>query len=245
MVMKTESELAFYEAVISGNAAGVEASLAAHPELIRWQDKDIVNKLDTTALHLNTRYLARGNREQAYAVFNILLRAGADVNIGDRTNWTPLMHAAINGEGGMLKGLLDAGANPFLTNDDGYNALMYAAQKGSIECVHMLLAQGVPVDARDNEGQTAMFKTRHAGDAAPAIIRFLIEWGADVDAKDSAGKTVVEVTVHERQFDTARLYSEIAIDVMRCQYRDKMVLKDGIPNALPVRRPLRLKNSPV
>ena len=242
MAMKSKPELAFYEAVIAGDAEGVAACLAANPELITWQDVDMLGVPDETALHLNTRYLARGDREKAYAVFDVLMEARPDVNARQRSGWTPLMHAAGNSDLRMMARLLSAGADPYLVNNDGGNALMCAAQKGSIECVHLLLSRGVPVDARDNGGQTALFKARYAGDAAPDMIRYLIEQGANPNIFDNAGRSPAQAAFDQKYEDIAESYSKIWAKVTVAKKRDAAVLNNGLPHPLTVGKPLRLKS---
>ena len=60
--------------------------------------------------------------------------------------------------------------------------LVRAAQDGDMAALRRLLDAGVPVDARDARGRTALLAATHANriDAA----RLLIERGADVNAKD-------------------------------------------------------------
>src|SRR6185436_3875298 len=54
--------------------------------------------------------------------------AGSTLNFGEGT--TPLMRAARTGDVGVMKALVDGGANPFLTLTDGTNALLLAAGQG-------------------------------------------------------------------------------------------------------------------
>jgi ankyrin repeat protein len=60
--------------------------------------------------------------------------------------------------------------------------LVRAAEDGDLSALRRLLEAGVPVDARDTRGRTALLAATHANriDAA----RLLIERGADVNAKD-------------------------------------------------------------
>ncbi|XP_035219251.1 KN motif and ankyrin repeat domain-containing protein 2-like isoform X1 [Stegodyphus dumicola] len=63
-----------------------------------------------------------------------------DVNASSPfNNQTPLMHAASWGSHGMVRLLLDAGADPNFQDKDGSTALMYAAAHGHIVCARMLL----------------------------------------------------------------------------------------------------------
>jgi hypothetical protein len=241
MAAKSKTELAFCDAVISGDAAGVAKLLDTHPELIHWHGLDDFGVPDETGLLLNTRYLARGDRDKAYEVFDILMQARPDVNARDRGGFTPLMMSCMNGETKMAAALLGAGADPHLTNNDGGTALMYAAQKGSIDCAHLLLSRGASLEARDKDGQTALFKTRYAGSAAPAIIRYLIGQGASAFIFDNAGKCPAQVAFDQKYKDIAECYSKIAVQVAAGKKRDAAVLEKGIPHPLTVGKPLRFK----
>ncbi|XP_035219252.1 KN motif and ankyrin repeat domain-containing protein 4-like isoform X2 [Stegodyphus dumicola] len=71
-----------------------------------------------------------------------LLRSGHATNLLNKlnkNNQTPLMHAASWGSHGMVRLLLDAGADPNFQDKDGSTALMYAAAHGHIVCARMLL----------------------------------------------------------------------------------------------------------
>ena len=48
--------------------------------------------------------------EQNYAIIELLVEAGADLDVTDRYDYTPLMSAAINGDERVLRLLLDHGA---------------------------------------------------------------------------------------------------------------------------------------
>ena len=60
--------------------------------------------------------------------------------------------------------------------------LVRAAADGDMAALRRLLDAGVPVDARDGRGRTALLVATHADQVAAA--RLLIERGADVNAKD-------------------------------------------------------------
>ena len=59
-----------------------------------------------------------------------LLRAGADPNARQQSGYTPLMSAAANGDGPLLRALLAAGADPTTTNDAGTSAADVAREHG-------------------------------------------------------------------------------------------------------------------
>ncbi len=243
MALKTDEELAFYHAVVGGDAAQAEALLETHPELIGWQDCDLLDKPDTTALHLNTRHMAGGQCEKARAVFDVLMRFGADVNIRERSGWTPLLFACLNGELGMAKELLRRGADPFAVTGEGCNALMCAAWKGHIDCVRLMLDLGLPINAQDKQGRTALF---HAGlydvtrtaDVSRVMIRYLIEQGADHLIKNGEGKTAADGTYPP---ELREYYAKAAEDVETCKIREAALRKNGLPDKLAVYKPLTFR----
>ena len=62
-----------------------------------------------------------------------LLRTNADVNMHEPNGLTPLMVAAQRGHMHIVKLLLDAGANPRLTDNRGYTAQAHALWYGHPE----------------------------------------------------------------------------------------------------------------
>ena len=63
--------------------------------------------------------------------------------------------------------------------------LISAAEMGEIDKVKEFLDQGVPVEARNQDGWTALMKASYEGHEN--IVRELIVRGADVDAQENAG----------------------------------------------------------
>ena len=59
-----------------------------------------------------------------------LIRAGADVNVGDKYGQTALRRAVFGGHMEIVKLLLDAGADVHAANKDGWSALTVAAHMG-------------------------------------------------------------------------------------------------------------------
>jgi ankyrin repeat protein len=68
-----------------------------------------------------------------------------------------LLIAATNGDTEIVRILLDGGAGPNETNEDGVTPLMGAAMKGHKELVEMLLAGGADPRQRARDGDTAHY----------------------------------------------------------------------------------------
>ena len=66
-------------------------------------------------------------------------------------------------------------------------ALMIAAQKGSVDAVKELLSQGAKVNAQNNNGCTALHWAARNGHTE--VVLALLEAGADASLKDKNGET--------------------------------------------------------
>jgi ankyrin repeat protein len=111
-----------------------------------------------------------------------LLSAGAAVNVANDLAITPLHLAAANGNGAIVKALLDKGANADATSETGVTPLMEAARSGNVASVHALLARGANVNASERDRhQTALMwavARRHA-----TVVKLLLQHRADVHAR--------------------------------------------------------------
>jgi ankyrin repeat protein len=75
------------------------------------------------------------------------------------------------------------------TGTSGSEALLEAADDGELETVNRLLAEGAPVDGRDDEGRTPLMLALDEGETE--VARALIAAGANVTAVDGEGWTTL------------------------------------------------------
>ncbi len=142
-------ELNFWEAVVLGDQARVQAFIDQDPELVSAYSPD-----GFTALHLAVFF---GQPETA----RLLLQAGANV-LARTTNALdnhPL-HAAVAGSNvetrlASAELLLNAGAAVNGRQSGGFTALMAAAQNADTDLLRLLLAHGADPSIRDDQGRTA------------------------------------------------------------------------------------------
>jgi len=81
-------------------------------------------------------YAATGPHEECVS---LLVEHKADVNLADGVeNWTPLMFAAAEGQTGVVRILLAAGADASAKDVDGEDAEMFARSKGHADLAKMI-----------------------------------------------------------------------------------------------------------
>ncbi|MEG4169611.1 MULTISPECIES: ankyrin repeat domain-containing protein [unclassified Microcoleus] len=80
------------------------------------------------------------------AIIELLLAAGADVNVRTKKGWTALANAAVSGSIRAVKLLLEAGADINAKDIGGYTALSRAKQEKNQEIIQLLLECGAKED---------------------------------------------------------------------------------------------------
>lgn len=83
--------------------------------------------------------------------------------------------------------LLQQGANPNISDNQGRTPLIVAAQVGFIEGVSALVAGGAQIDVANRTGETPLIAAVHVGNLE--LIEVLVEAGADPDRPDNTGRS--------------------------------------------------------
>jgi ankyrin repeat protein len=109
----------------------------------------------------------------------ILLRAGAEVNVKDQDGLTGLYWAARFGFPGVIETLLDARAEVDVKDKDGLTGLYWAALFGFAEIVENLLSAGAEVNIRDKEGLAALDRAQRHGYGE--VVKKFSDSGAEVN----------------------------------------------------------------
>jgi ankyrin repeat protein len=134
-------------------------------------DSEVIDLLLRNGINVNAKDAGGRTELKKACIYNnktglvkLLLDRGADIEIGDEENTTPLIQAAYNGCDETITLLLDRGANVNATETvtrknsvKGRTALMAAALRGQVGSVYLLLAgKGIRINAKDDEGKTAL-----------------------------------------------------------------------------------------
>ena len=157
-------------------------------------------------------------KEGNEASIRALVAAGADVNLGERSNSNfPLRAACAHNRPDIVRLLLELGANVNATSSEGITALHWVCHTGNLPVAHILLDHGADPNAGNRQASTplhylctntgAQERTRVKEDRiglATLLIgkgakvnardmggeaRLLLETGADVNARDNTGRS--------------------------------------------------------
>jgi ankyrin repeat protein len=117
-------------------------------------------------------------------IVELLLSAGANVDVTTDLGVTPLWLAAENGNTELVEKLLAAGANANVALRSGETVLMTATAAGNAEVISLLLAAGAEPNHTVVRGQTALMWA--AGRGYGDVVASLIDYGADVHARSES-----------------------------------------------------------
>jgi ankyrin repeat protein len=169
---------------------------------------DLVKFLLDRKANVNARLTDRVRAPKYDTAGNPNLTAGA----------TPFLKAASTSDVTLMRMLLDAGADPFVRNNQRSPALMITAgliwrrigslgsEADAIEALKILLDLGLDINAFNDLGQTALHGVMMRGygpergdeegvSTVPSlnVVKFLVERGARLDARDKAGRTPLDL----------------------------------------------------
>ena len=137
----------------------------------------------------------------------MLIERGADINLANIAQVTPLMTAAFYGRPEMARILIDKHADINALDQVQKTAMVYAAGTGQAEIVSMLLktgpASGITVNTRYPNGLTALMWAGGAGHLA--TVQALLAQGADPTLVDNRGKTVIQMAAENSHLDVVKL----------------------------------------
>jgi len=134
-----------FDSAAVGRTRGLEELLEGEPALATAWSAD-----GFTALHLAAFF---GEEDAA----KILIGRGGEVNLVARNasiHVTPLHSAAAGGHAGIVKLLLEHGADPNAAQDGGFTPLHSAAQNDDRDSVEALLEAGADPSRANDEGKT-------------------------------------------------------------------------------------------
>ncbi|XP_078578722.1 uncharacterized protein LOC144863426 [Branchiostoma floridae x Branchiostoma japonicum] len=149
---------------------------------------DDLNEDGLSSLHV----LCIMGHQQATKQIDLLIRAGADINLADKRSYTPLHYAITNGHTAITKHLLTNQADHRLATKEGLTALHLVAEKrhsSDLKMLNILLpyVASSDINRQDKEGDTPLHEACQTGNVP--IVEALVTVGADVTITDAMGRT--------------------------------------------------------
>lgn len=115
-----------------------------------------------------------------------------------------LSHACMGGKDQCIQTLLDAGFDPNEASQDGTTPLILSAgawSAGALPCVQLLLGRGAWIDARDDQGTSALMAASEQCNLS--IVLFLAQAGADLDLINNGGHSAADLLDQDVEPDMA------------------------------------------
>ncbi len=180
-------------AVIRNGDIDTARTLIKNGASVQSLDKDGISPLVSAVV-------VSGTKPGATEIIDLLLNSGA--NIEQRSPVAPLDAAARFGSLGIVKFLLDKGANANAGANDGRTPLYQALRHWRTEVANMLIQRGADVNAKTEEGWTPLHLAAING--MESTVRLLLANGAAVNARDNQGATPLAWAIGKGPKDIGR-----------------------------------------
>jgi len=125
-------------------------------------------------------------------IVDLLIAAGADVNMKDDTLQSAYLISTSDGFIELLRKTLKAGADVCSTDSYNGTGLIRAADRGHVEIIKELLKTDIRINHINKTGWTALHEAIILGDGGERhteVVRLLAGAGADVNLPDKEGTT--------------------------------------------------------
>ncbi|WP_372369366.1 ankyrin repeat domain-containing protein [Candidatus Uabimicrobium sp. HlEnr_7] len=143
-------------------------------------------------------------------LLKLLVENGAELNVYNRTGYTPLMQSLYYEYNDAAKYLIEKSTDVNGGNSKNQTTpLIYAIE--NLEFMKLLLEKGANVKAKDKYGNTALLKACSMKNID--IVKLLLEKGADINQQDSYGNTTLMNAMKRRRVEIAKLLIEKDVDV--------------------------------
>ena len=113
---------------------------------------------------------------------------------------SPLMLASLKGLLPVVVKLIERGAD---VNKPGWAPLHYAATKGHLDVMNVLLENHAYIDAASPNGTTPLMMAAMYG--TPSAVKLLLEAGADPALKNVQGLTAIDFAQRDKRLDSAEI----------------------------------------
>jgi uncharacterized protein len=203
----------------------------ANFDLVSWLiDKGIW--LDTQNNNGNTAlYLAIDNRwleEERHRVIHLLLDAGADPDLQDKYQTSPIALATMKNDVETIHALATAGANLNAQwGKEGYTLLYYALISRHNEVIPPLLEVGASATALTKYGDSALHFAIERD--MTAMVALLLSGRSNLNVRNRTGLTPLAMAVKSNKMAYTKMLLEAGADPNVRTSKDKSLLDPGYP----------------
>ena len=207
------------EAGANTNIANKDGSTSLHAAVYGNCNKKILRTLIDHGAYVDakneknlTSLLLACSRRNIGAI-NVLLKAGADVNIVGVVGDTCL-HRAISADCNkeVLQAIINHGANVDATNKWNESSLLLACDEGNIDAINVLFSAGADVNIVDAVGETCLHKAISA-DCSRKVLQTIINHGAKVDATNKLNESSLLLACGKGNIDAINVLFNARADV--------------------------------
>ena len=208
-VVRGYVEASGYRTYLQDDSALNSAVFYDHPEILRilleaGTDPNIHGE------HVPALHVAAANDNIEAAV--ILISHGAAIDLRDAVNNdTALIYGIRDDKFRVAEYLLEAGADPNLTDRHGFTPLHIAVARNDTNLTRSLLDHGAAINVRTpSDGRTPLMIAVTAG--FEKMVEILLSGGADPSIVDSAGKSPFERAVECHRSGVAETLKEVSVN---------------------------------
>jgi hypothetical protein len=141
-----------------------------------------------------------------------LVACGADVSVGTRAGWSPLMSAALHGYSELVELFIQRGADVNATTVGGQNAILAAAVNGHDTCVRLLAEHGADLNAAaDRLGYSPLMLA--IAECSIETIKLLIALGSGVNTLSTDRMTPLRCARQQGRNDIAEILEDAGATV--------------------------------
>lgn len=174
---------------------------------VKQDDDKVVSALLHRGFDVNTpdpkgeTGLLLASREPALKVMQVLLGwPGVKAEVRSAQDESPLMLASLKGLKSVCERLIALGAD---VNKPGWTPLHYAATRGHLDIMQLLLDEHAYIDAESPNRTTPLMMAAHYG--TPSAVKLLLEAGADPLLKNDLGLTAIDFAHRASRKESAEI----------------------------------------
>ncbi|XP_010250790.1 PREDICTED: ankyrin-3 isoform X2 [Nelumbo nucifera] len=143
-------------------------------------------------------------REGHVEAFRVLVYAGADVKLENKSGDTALVLSELNQNHDLFeKVMLEFALEKGNRGADGFYALHYAARWGDVDAIRLLTSRGYDVNVPDGDGYTPLMLAAREGHGC--MCQLLISCGARCDIKTARGDSALSLARRNDGYDAERV----------------------------------------